>query len=372
MGDLSFSSGSPGGTTPGGSTAAGPATGPLPAGTSSRPASGKELCSGAEKVAQVGKQVILASDLNVMFNLWVEKQKKGKRPFPPEQIQKEHTNIEVLLLKQMVEVAMVYEDILRQVPEEALKNVRDKVTEHFEKEEIPRRIKAEGLASRGELAEKLEKMGSSLEREKRTFMQEMLVQQWMQQQVVEKDDETFTPEEIFDYYRQHSAEFEHPARVKWEELMVRKSRHPDRNAAIGLLGHMGNQVVDRGQAGRGRPGRIGRLHGPRRRAARLDQQGQPLLGNPRKRHSLPARRPAQPDHRDRPGVPHRPRGGAPGRVGHAVRRGAGSKIRNKIVRQRMEKQRTDYLAKLHARTPVWTKFDALMAQQQKPSSPFER
>ena len=184
----------PGGT---GSAGAfnGSATGPPPTTTSSGPASEKQLCEGAEKVAQVGSQVILASDLKVAVNIWMENQKKSKKPLPPDYVQQHHTEIEISLLKEMTEEVMLYQDILRQVPEEALKNVRDKVSEAFENEELPKRIKNAGVASRGEMEEKLEKLGTSLEREKRTFTQTVLAQQWLQQQV-KSDDDTFTPKEV--------------------------------------------------------------------------------------------------------------------------------------------------------------------------------
>jgi hypothetical protein len=358
------------GSVPNGLTSAGPTTGPPPAGGGPAPASARELCKSSQEVARVGSQVILASDLNVAFNIWVEKQKKSKQPIPPEQIEKQRTQIEILILRQMTEEIVVYQDILRQVPEEALKNVRDKVNELFETEELPQRLKSEGVASRAEFEEKLEKLGTSLEREKRTFVQSMLVQQWLQQQV-KKDDEVFTPDEIFAYYRQHTAEFEHPARAKWDELMVRKSRHPNRNEAIGRLGHMGNQVLDGAKlnevaraGSEGSTADKGGLHDWTNKGSLVSQTLEDAI------FSLPVGQLSQIIETD---------------LGYHIVRvvqredrsvtpflEAQVEIRNKIIRQRKEKQKTDYLVKLHERTPVWTKFDAVIAQQQKDSSPFPR
>jgi parvulin-like peptidyl-prolyl isomerase len=361
---LNDSPGAPGSASAlGGSPAAGPTTGPPPAS-----ASDKQLCKGAEKVAQVGSQVILASDLNVAFNIWVENQKKSKKPLPPDQIAQHRAELEVSLLREMTEEIMVYQDIVRQVPEEALKGVRDKVSEVFETEELPKRIKNAGAASRGELEEKLEKLGTSLEREKRTFTQTMLAQQWLQQQV-KKDDETFTPEEIFNYYRQHTAEFEHTARVKWEELMVRKSRHPRRDEAVGLLGHLGNQVLDGAKlnevartGSEGSTARGGGLHDWTSKGSLVSETLENAI------FSLPVGQLSQIIETD---------------LGYHIVRvverqdqsitpfaEAQVEIRNKIVRQRKKKQMDDYLAKLHDRTPIWTKYDTLMAQQPKSSSPF--
>jgi hypothetical protein len=308
----------------------------------------------------------------VNFNLWVENQKKSKKPLPPEQIEQHRTEIEVSLLKEMTEEVMLYQDILRQVPEEALKNVRDKVSEAFETEELPKRMKNAGVGSRGELEEKLEKLGTSLEREKRTFTQMVLAQQWLQQQV-KSDDETFTPKEVRDYYQEHTAEFQHLARVKWEELMVRKSRHPNRDEAVGLLGRLGNQVLDGAKldavaraGSEGSTARDGGLHDWTNKGSLVSEALDNAI------FSLPAGQLSRIIETD---------------LGYHIVRvverqdqsltpflEAQVEIRNKIVRQRKKKQMDDYLAKLHERTFIWTKFDALMAQQQKASSssPFER
>jgi hypothetical protein len=358
--------GSPGadgsGSVFGGSALVGPAGGPAPAGVSSGPAPDKQLCQGAEKVAQVGSQYILASDLKVAFNLWVENQKKSKKPLPPDQIERYRTEVEASLVKKIAEETMVYQDIARQVPEEALKEVRKKVTEVFETEELPKRIKSYGLGSRAELEEKLEQMGTSLEREKRSFIQTMLVQQWVQQQV-KKDDETFTPDEVFAYYRQHVAEFEHTARAKWEELMVRKSRHPNRDEALGFLGRLGNQVLDGAKlsevaraGSEGSTAREGGSHDWTTKGSLVSQTLENAI------FSLPVGQLSRIIETD---------------LGYHLVRvvnrqdqsvtpfvEAQVEIRNKIIRQRKEKQVDDYLAKLHARTFIWTKYDAFLAQQQ--------
>ena len=209
---------------------------PDPAKHDDGPASYKQLCPGAEEVAHVGPRVILASDLNVAFNNWVEGQKKSKKPFTPEQIRQGHTEIEVALLKQMTEEIMLYQDVVRQVPEEGFKHIHDKVNEVFETEEIPRRIKNAGVGvpsgARRETGEDGHVAGAgetdlhpgdagatsgSNSRSRPTTRPSR-------------------PKRSSTTIGEHLAEFEHPARVKWEELMVRKSRHPNRDEAIGPVG----------------------------------------------------------------------------------------------------------------------------------------
>ena len=45
------------------------------------------------------------------------------------------------------------------------------------------------------------------------------------------------------YYREHLAEFTTPAKAQWEELMVRYSKYPTKEAAFDAIARMGNQVL---------------------------------------------------------------------------------------------------------------------------------
>jgi len=153
--------------------------------------------------------------------------------------------------------------------------------------------------------------------------------------------------------------------------MVRKSRHPNRSEAIGLLGHMGNQILDGAKldaiartGSEGSTARDGGLHDWTSKGNLVSEALDNAI------FSLPVGQLSRIIETD---------------LGyHIVRvmerqdqsvtpfQEAQVEIRNKIIRQRKEKQKTDYLVKLHERTPVWTKFDAVIAQQQKDSSPFPR
>jgi parvulin-like peptidyl-prolyl isomerase len=153
--------------------------------------------------------------------------------------------------------------------------------------------------------------------------------------------------------------------------MVRKSRHPGRDEAVGLLGHMGNQVLDGAKlnevARAGSEGSTacdGGLHDWTNKGSLVSNTLENAI------FSLPVGQLSQIIETD---------------TGYHIVRviqrqdesvtpflEAQVEIRNKIVRQRKQKQIDEYIAKLHERTPVWTKFDALIAQQQKASSFLER
>ena len=102
-------------------------------------------------------------------------------------------------------------------------------------------MKREQVTSREELEWKLRSEGTSLERERRTFMQKTISQQWIHQKV--KPDDEITHEEMLAWYQAHLREFEKPPRVRWEELMVRVSKYPSNEAAYAALAAMGNDVA---------------------------------------------------------------------------------------------------------------------------------
>ncbi len=100
--------------------------------------------------------------------------------------------------------------------------------------------------TRRELEAKWESFGTSVEREKRAFVEKVLAQQWLRQQGKLEDDLVYDvePEQMLAYYREHAAEFEQPARARWEQLTVKKSPGRSREEAYATLAAMGNQVLD--------------------------------------------------------------------------------------------------------------------------------
>ena len=65
------------------------------------------------------------------------------------------------------------------------------------------------VESAKELDQKLRSLGSSLEREKKTFIERTLAQQWVHQQI--KPNEEITYDQMLKYYKEHQSEFETPA-----------------------------------------------------------------------------------------------------------------------------------------------------------------
>ena len=195
-------------------------------------------CEGAQILAKVGSDVVLASEVTAAAN---EILAQNKDRIPPGQLDAQRELLIQKLLEQRIEIKAIYQDAKRQVPPEGLANIEQRLAEQFESVEVPKRMERAKAASRRELEEKFRKLGTSLEREKRSFIERTLAQQWIGEQI--KSDKDATHDEILAYYQDHVADFEKPARARWEQLTVRVPRYTDGSEAYARLAEMGNQLM---------------------------------------------------------------------------------------------------------------------------------
>lgn len=196
------------------------------------------LCEGAQILARVGPKVILASEVTPPIN---EILAQYKDKIPASQMEAQRKLLLKKMLEQRIDLKLVYYDAERKIPKENIAKIKERLGEQFELMEVPRRIKEAKLDSRRELEEKMLALGTSLEREKRAFTERIVAQQWIQQQATTDDE--ISHEEMLTYYHDHAAEFEHSARTRWEQLMVRRSPRQAATEARTALGRMGNEVL---------------------------------------------------------------------------------------------------------------------------------
>jgi parvulin-like peptidyl-prolyl isomerase len=96
------------------------------------------------------------------------------------------------------------------------------------------------VATVPELDRKMRDRGSSLDFLRRTFLEQQIYQQWISSKSKTKED--IPHAEVIGYYRTHPADYDIPAKAKWEELMVRFDQIPDKAAAKAAIAQMGNAV----------------------------------------------------------------------------------------------------------------------------------
>jgi parvulin-like peptidyl-prolyl isomerase len=195
-------------------------------------------CEGAQILARVGSEVILVGDVLPTINARLAPHQKE---VSPEDLDVLRIQLMRQLLQAQIEVKLMYLDAIQMVQPEALPNVERKVGELFEEKQVPKLMKDLQVASRDELENKLRTFGSSLERERRLFL-EMLFAQDIQHEKVKVKEEEIPRDDMLQYYREHAQDFEVLARARWEELMLQSSKYPSPAAAYDALAQMGNAV----------------------------------------------------------------------------------------------------------------------------------
>ena len=202
---------------PGGPTGEAPSQAP-PAG--GLPPGELTACNGSRIVAYVGSEVILESDL-ILRSI----DKKGtfeikgsvdyvlgqyREQYSPDQLNAQREMLIAKLLPEVVEIKLIYLDAKETIPSEHWPDVEKQLSQGFEEIQLEKTMKQFGVTSPRELDPKLRAVGTSMEREKRAFIEFVLARQWQGQQI--KHDEEITLVQMDAYYRQHLDEFTRPAR----------------------------------------------------------------------------------------------------------------------------------------------------------------
>ncbi|HTU24951.1 MAG TPA: peptidyl-prolyl cis-trans isomerase [Pirellulales bacterium] len=198
--------------------------------------------SGAEIIAWVGPEVVLASDVLPDANRTVQRmleRKMAQKP-EPEDIERARKAFMAKLLERTIETKLVIVEGRRTLPKEAWPKIEKQFNEQFDKEYLGKMMEAEEVNSRTELDIKLRKSGSSLVALKRQAMENSFAAHWLEEKV--KDDREITHEEMHAYYREHIADYETPARARWEHLMVRFDKFDTKEAAWQAIAGWGCEI----------------------------------------------------------------------------------------------------------------------------------
>ncbi|MCA9236584.1 MAG: peptidyl-prolyl cis-trans isomerase [Planctomycetales bacterium] len=194
--------------------------------------------AGGEIVARIDGQVVLAGDVMWQVDQLLE---MNKDRIPPDQID----GVRQMILRQqvlaLIETKLLMADFRRNVPADNMKEIDKQLAKPFEDVEVPRLLKMTDSANRVELEQRLQASGAALKDIQRQFVERTVAAEWMKQKTPKS--KPITREQMDEYYRAHQSEYDYPAKVRWEELMVRFDRFGgDREAAWAALAEMGNDV----------------------------------------------------------------------------------------------------------------------------------
>jgi len=193
-------------------------------------------------MARVGSLVILYSEISAGVDEIIETNKDN---IPDHQVEATRKHLLKQRLKQKIETMLIYLDAKRTIPPEGFPQIEASIEKQFESAGIKDMMKRAKVSSRAELEARLKAMGTSLEREKRNFTHNTLAKQWVREQI--NFDEEITHTQMLEWYQRNLAEFESPARTRWEEIKVDFSSHSSKAAARAAIAAMGNRVM-RGEA----------------------------------------------------------------------------------------------------------------------------
>jgi hypothetical protein len=296
--------------------------------------------------------VVLEADLLTPKALeWLAQVSPG---LPPEKVRELRLQICKQVIEQHIETLLVYVDACREIPADKLPEIRANVDKAFDQQQLPQMMQAEGIANSLEFEQQLRKRGTSLERMRKMFFERGLAQEWLRKNV---DDGGEIPHaELIAWYQNHLAEYDYPARARFEVISVKMGLTRSRAEAWDMLAGMGNEVLA------GRPFAevaTSRSEGPTAsRGGVFDWTNQGSLASKKLDEaifSLP--------------VGELSAIIEDGEMLHIVRvterQDAGRTpfleaqvgIRDELVMARRQKATEDYLDKLRTRTPVWTVFD---------------
>ena len=214
------------------------------------PVAGPQRGSKGEVLARVGNDVILASDLGVdriRADNIDRLRMKYRGEVPPYVLDDLERTIRELIrerLKKKVEIKLLYQHAVKHIQAERLPQLKDLVAKDFENNHIPELMKEAKAGSRLELEQKLREAGTSLELSRSEYVEGYIATIWQRSEV--KVDEEISRDELLRYYREHSPEFDRPARALWEQLTVRIAKYRSPQAAKAALARMGNDVLFRG------------------------------------------------------------------------------------------------------------------------------
>ena len=187
----------------------------------------------------VGGEPIFVGDLLFDANQLIEKFMPGA----PESIRKRERDALVRkLLPKFIDQKLMLVDTVRKLPEGAdFEKILQQASKEFDEKALDKIMDSMGVDSIIQLDAHLRAQDSSLRQLRRSWSIDQLVRFFVMKDL--DTDAEISHRELLDYYRQNISEFQTKGRAKWEQIMVRFERFPNREAAREAIVELGNKVV---------------------------------------------------------------------------------------------------------------------------------
>ncbi|MBI3838970.1 MAG: peptidylprolyl isomerase [Planctomycetia bacterium] len=199
-------------------------------------------------VAHVGSEVIQANEilpsLNQRLALIMAEKSQEIGQLPPDERRAQIDELQRLLMKQfvqdMIKLKLLVSDVRHKVPAEGLSKHEEIFRKDFNSRMIKNLMADYKASSIIDLENKLRESGSSLEAQRTVYIEQGLAVGWLGQQT--KEEQEPSHEQMLTYYREHSSEWETPARVRWEQLTVKFDNFDSKRSAYRALAQWGNEI----------------------------------------------------------------------------------------------------------------------------------
>jgi len=203
---------------------------------------------GCQVIARIDGQIVQACEVLWHVNKIIE---QNRDKIPPDQVGRLRQELLKKELAGLLDKKLLYGEFLRSNPAvaENLPHIQEKLLEPFEANEVPMLMKLLEVNSPVALEQEITRLGSSMSDVRQSFNEKAIASEWLRSKV--KVSEEVSPDEMLQFYQTHLSNYEEPLRVRWEELMVRKSRFANPAEAYAELANMGNEVWQRAAS---RPG----------------------------------------------------------------------------------------------------------------------
>lgn len=205
----------------------------------------------AEILARVGSERIQACEVLPMINRAINKAIEGSPEFAklsPEDRRRETEKAQKAYmqqaLKEMIATKLLVSELRGTADKKALDQNEKKIRDYFNSTYIEHMLEEYKASSVIELDNKLRALGGSLDSQRAMFIEQSLASGWLSQ-AVKTEDKQPTHGEMLAYYRAHTAEWDTPARARWEQLTAKWSNFKSRQEARSALAHWGNDVLVR-------------------------------------------------------------------------------------------------------------------------------
>jgi parvulin-like peptidyl-prolyl isomerase len=306
----------------------------------------------AQPIARIGDETIFDAELAGPVNQQLAQ--RARPQMSAREIEQMRRELTKQALETIIDQKAVVYRARKEMPAEAWPKIEKSVHEQFEKTHIKDLMARANVKTRQELDRVMQQSGTSIERQKKAFLERSLAAQWIRKEV--NYDPEVTHQEMLDYYQEHREEYLVKGRVNWEELAVRFDKFATKDAAYQAIAQMGNDVFA------GRP--FAEVAKASSQGITADQGGARGWTN---QGSLASETLDGVLFTMRPGTLSRiledDRGFCIVRV--IAREDASYKnfvdvqteIRDKIKKEKVDRGVKEYLAKVRSQTPVWTIFD---------------